>query len=102
MTRGCTSTARFGLFARATPRAAHLAKGVERASSAIADGHKWLNVPYDSGLAFVRDASLLAGAFAIGGAYLPRRGGRPVFGGMRPAESRPARRMAVWGLLGSL
>src|SRR5437667_10238620 len=48
----------FGLFARATPKAEHLAKGVERAHSVIADGHKWLNVPYDSGFAFIRDASL--------------------------------------------
>src|SRR5439155_1371406 len=77
----------FGLFARATPRAAHLAKGVERASSAIADGHKWLNVPYDSGFAFVRDASLLACAFAIGGAYLPKPGEHPMFGAMGTSTS---------------
>ena len=89
----------FGLFARATPRAAHLAKGVERASSAIADGHKWLNVPYDSGFAFVRDASLLAGAFAIGGAYLPKPGEHPMFGAMGPEASRRARGIAIWATL---
>ena len=46
----------FGLFARATPQAAELAAGVERADSVISDGHKWLNVPYDCGFAFVRES----------------------------------------------
>src|SRR6267143_4028576 len=89
----------FGLFARATPKAAHLAKGVERAHSVIADGHKWLNVPYDSGFAFVRDASLLAGPFAIGAAYLPKPGEHPMFGGMGPEASRRARGIAIWATL---
>ena len=50
----------FGLFARLTPRAAGLAAGVERAHSVISDGHKWLNVPYDCGFAFVRDPGAAA------------------------------------------
>ena len=58
----------FGLFAAASPALAHLAKGVERADSVAADGHKWLNVPYDSGFAFVRDTDALRGAFATGSA----------------------------------
>jgi len=45
----------FGLFARISPRTAHFVEGVERADSVTVDGHKWLNVPYDSGYAFVRD-----------------------------------------------
>jgi glutamate/tyrosine decarboxylase-like PLP-dependent enzyme len=45
----------FGLFARLSPRTAHFVEGVEQADSATVDGHKWLNVPYDSGYAFVRD-----------------------------------------------
>jgi glutamate/tyrosine decarboxylase-like PLP-dependent enzyme len=89
----------FGLFARATPKAAHLAKGVERARSAIADGHKWLNVPYDSGFAFLRDASLLSSAFSIGAPYLPKPGEHRMFGSMGPESSRRARGIAIWATL---
>ena len=89
----------FGLFARVTPKAAHLAKGVDRAHSVIADGHKWLNVPYDSGFAFVRDVSLLSSAFAIGAAYLPKPGEHPLYGAMGPEASRRARGIAVWATL---
>ena len=46
----------FGLFARISPKTAHLAAGAERARSVSSDGHKWLNVPHDCGFAFVRDA----------------------------------------------
>src|SRR5262245_22815700 len=45
----------FGLFAGLSERTRHLIDGVDRADSVIADGHKWLNVPYDCGFAFVRD-----------------------------------------------
>ncbi len=89
----------FGLFGRVTPKAAHLAKGVDRAHSVIADGHKWLNVPYDSGFAFVRDASLLGGPFAIGAAYLPKPGEHAMFGAMGPEASRRARGIAIWATL---
>ncbi len=89
----------FGLFARVTPRAAHLAAGVERAHSVVADGHKWLNVAYDSGFAFVRDASLLDNAFAIGAPYLPKPGQHPMFGGRGPEASRRARGIAIWATL---
>jgi glutamate/tyrosine decarboxylase-like PLP-dependent enzyme len=89
----------FGLFARATPRAARLAAGVERAHSVIADGHKWLNVAYDSGFAFVRDAALLDAAFAIGAPYLPKPGEHPMFGGRGPEASRRARGIAIWATL---
>jgi glutamate/tyrosine decarboxylase-like PLP-dependent enzyme len=90
----------FGLFARISPRAAALADGVELADSVISDGHKWLNVPYDSGFAFVRDESYLRTTFAAGAAYLPEASDeRPIFGFMGPELSRRARSLAVWATL---
>jgi glutamate/tyrosine decarboxylase-like PLP-dependent enzyme len=90
----------FGLFARVTPEAAGLAAGIERADSVISDGHKWLNVPYDCGFAFVRDPSLLARAFSLDAAYLPPAGDeRPNYGFMGPESSRRARTLAVWATL---
>ena len=90
----------FGLFARVTPRAARLADGVERADSVIADGHKWLNVPYDCGFAFVRDASALPEVFSASAAYLPGEDPeRPNFGFLGPESSRRARALAVWATL---
>ena len=58
----------FGLFAALSDRTRHLVDGVERADSVIADGHKWLNVPYESGFAFVRDPSLQPAVFGSGAA----------------------------------
>jgi glutamate/tyrosine decarboxylase-like PLP-dependent enzyme len=83
----------FGLFARITPAAAELAHGVERADSVISDGHKWLNVPYDCGFAFLRDPAPLRATFALSAAYLP---GDEVPG---PESSRRARSLAVWATL---
>ena len=45
----------FGLWARATPSLKHLTTGIEAADSWVTDGHKWLQAPYDSGFAIVRD-----------------------------------------------
>jgi glutamate/tyrosine decarboxylase-like PLP-dependent enzyme len=90
----------FGLFARASTRASHLAAGVEGADSVIADGHKWLNVPYDCGFAFVRDPELMHGAFQIGGPYLPvGTDERPSFADFGPEASRRARALAAWATL---
>jgi len=83
----------FGLFARIAPEAAALAKGLERADSVIADGHKWLNVPYDCGFAFVRDPAYLRPPFQLTAAYLPTDE-RP-----SPEASRRARSLAVWATL---
>jgi glutamate/tyrosine decarboxylase-like PLP-dependent enzyme len=89
----------FGLFVRVTPAAVEPGDGIERADSVISDGHKWLNVPYDSGFAFVRDPRLLAGAFALSGAYLPVPGEHASFGYLGPEASRRARGLAVWATL---
>jgi glutamate/tyrosine decarboxylase-like PLP-dependent enzyme len=90
----------FGVVARVSPRTAPLAEGVELADSVISDGHKWLNVPYDCGFAFVRDPAYLRGPFGADAAYLPEdEGERPVFGFMGPELSRRARSLAVWATL---
>jgi glutamate/tyrosine decarboxylase-like PLP-dependent enzyme len=90
----------FGLFARLSPRTAALAAGVERADSVTVDGHKWLNVPYDCGFAFVRDVGLLGRAFAYSAAYLPQPDDpRPTLGAIGPESSRRARALAVWATL---
>lgn len=89
--------AAFGLFARLAPRLAPLARGVERADSVAADGHKWLNVPYDGGFAFVRDGEALRAAFAAGGAYVAPdadAGWNP--SGHGPEMSRRFRALAAW------
>ncbi|HEV8628960.1 MAG TPA: pyridoxal-dependent decarboxylase [Thermoanaerobaculia bacterium] len=90
----------FGLFARLSPRTAHIAAGVERARSVCVDGHKWLNVPYDSGYGFVADGRLLAKAFRYTGEYLPDPDDpRPNLGTIGPESSRRARALAVWATL---
>ncbi|MBX6342933.1 MAG: aspartate aminotransferase family protein, partial [Thermomicrobiaceae bacterium] len=61
----------FGLWAAVAPARAHLVAGVAAADSWATDAHKWLNVPYDSGLAFVRDPETLRAAMAVTAAYLP-------------------------------
>ena len=90
----------FGLFARVSPEHAALADGVERADAVIADGHKWLNVPYDCGFAFVRRPELLFPIFNATAAYLPLEDPkRPNFGFLAPESSRRARSLAVWATL---
>jgi glutamate/tyrosine decarboxylase-like PLP-dependent enzyme len=88
----------FGLFARLSPRTAKLAAGIERAHSVIADGHKWLNVPYDCGFVFVRDGPELERSFGLTAAYLPSDD-KPNFGYRGPEASRRARALAVWATL---
>ena len=90
----------FGLFARSSTLAHERGAGIERADSVISDGHKWLNVPYDCGFAFVRDPALMRAAFAATGAYLPVGSeARPSFSDHGPEMSRRARSLAVWATL---
>jgi glutamate/tyrosine decarboxylase-like PLP-dependent enzyme len=91
----------FGLWAAASPRYAHLAKGCADADSWATDAHKWLNVPYDSGLAFVRDPKNLLGAMSVQAAYLPQGDHREPSQYV-PELSRRARGVDVWAALKSL
>jgi glutamate/tyrosine decarboxylase-like PLP-dependent enzyme len=92
----------FGLWARAAPSRAHLVEGVELADSWATDAHKWLNVPYDSGLALVRDGDALRRAMAITAEYLPTQSPQRNPGDHTPELSRRARGVAVWAALRSL
>jgi glutamate/tyrosine decarboxylase-like PLP-dependent enzyme len=91
----------FGLWAKASPSLAPLMTGVEQADSWATDAHKWLNVPYDSGLAFVRDSASLSRAMALTAAYIPK-GARRDPGQFTPELSRRARGVEVWAALRSL
>jgi len=88
----------FGLWAAASPRFAGLTGGMAGAQSFSADGHKTLNLPYDSGMVLCTDPRPLAAAFAADGAYLVRDGARD---GMRftPEMSRRARAVELWAAL---
>ncbi len=89
--------AAFGLFAALSPRSADLVAGIERADSVATDGHKWLNVPYDCGIAFVRDGDALRSAFAAGAAYLaPAAGEGWAPSSHGPEMSRRMRALSVW------
>ena len=90
----------FGLFAAVSEQTRHLVAGVERADSVIADGHKWLNVPYDCGFAFVRDRSLMTAPFELSAAYLVEDDeDAPAYGYRAVESSRRARCVAVWATL---
>ena len=91
----------FGLWAAAAPARAHLARGTEEADSWATDAHKWLNVPYDSGLVFTRDAGALRAAMAVGGAYLAQAEDRIPYQ-YTPDFSRRARGVEVWAALRQL
>src|SRR6266550_729548 len=88
----------FGLWAAAAPARAHLIRGFAAADSWAIDAHKWLNVPYDSGMVVVRDPRHLHAAMAVNAPYL-------VIGEAREPEhytpefSRRARGIEVWAAL---
>jgi glutamate/tyrosine decarboxylase-like PLP-dependent enzyme len=91
----------FGLWAAASPHYAHLTTGYAAADSWATDAHKYLNTPYDSGLAFVRDPDVLRAAMAVGAAYLPAPTDRDA-SSYTPELSRRARGIEVWAALHSL
>ena len=92
----------FGLWARASGEQAHLGAGIERADSWATDAHKWLNVPYDSGIAFVRDGNALRAAMAVTAEYLPTDSVQRNPSDYTPELSRRARGIEVWAALKTL
>ena len=91
----------FGLWARTSPRRAHLMAGFEAADSLATDAHKWLNVPYDTGVALVRKAESLRAAMSITGDYLLLGQHRDAID-LTPDSSRRARGIDVWAALRQL
>ena len=92
----------FGLWAAATRSHRHLAEGTNLADSWATDAHKWLNVPYDCGLAFVRDPDALRAAMAVTAEYLPTASEFRNPADTTPELSRRARGIEVWAALRSL
>ncbi|HEY7396830.1 MAG TPA: pyridoxal-dependent decarboxylase [Gaiellaceae bacterium] len=94
----------FGLWAAASPRYRHLAAGVERADSWATDAHKWLNVPYDNGIAFCSHPSAHREALGIRSEYLihadPAAARDPV--DWNPEHSRRARAITIYAALRAL
>lgn len=92
----------FGLWANVAPSRKYLVDGIDRADSWSTDAHKWLNVPYDSGLALVRDAGTLRAAMSISAEYLPHESDHRNPSDFTPELSRRARGVDVWAALKSL
>ncbi len=93
----------FGLWLRVLPEKAALTAALERADSWSVDGHKWLQIPYDSGFAIVRDAAAHRRAMDMSAAYLsqsPADGRNPTE--FNPELSRRARGFAAWAVLQAL
>jgi glutamate/tyrosine decarboxylase-like PLP-dependent enzyme len=91
-----------GLWAAASPRLAHLTRGLERADSWSTDAHKLLNVPYDSGFIAVKDADALRAAMGISAAYLTAASEARDSYQYVPESSRRARGFALYAALRSL
>jgi len=91
----------FGLWAAASPATARLTDGLTDADSWAVDAHKWLNVPYDSGIALCRDAAAMRSAMSMSAAYLVQGGGREP-DDFTPEMSRRARGVEIWAALASL
>jgi len=93
----------FGLWAAATPGLRHLTAGLADADSWTTDAHKWLNVPYDSGIAIVRDASAHHAAMTLGAAYyVETKGGERDPYNWVAESSRRARGFAIYAALREL
>ncbi len=92
----------FGLWAAASPTTRHLVDGVELADSWGCDGHKWLNVPYDSAFAFCSRPDVHVAAMSYTASYLVGSGAVPGAADYTAESSRRARGFAVWAALREL
>ncbi|MFI7332534.1 pyridoxal phosphate-dependent decarboxylase family protein [Micromonospora aurantiaca (nom. illeg.)] len=92
----------FGLWAAASPTTRHLVDGLETADSWACDGHKWLNLPYDTAFAFCARPDVHAAAMSYAAAYLVGSGGAPAGADLTAESSRRARGFAVWAGLREL
>ena len=92
----------FGLWARVSPAYAPLAKGLELCDSWATDAHKYLNVPFDSGIAFVKDPSTQVAAMSVATSYLPESGAARSPIDWNPEFSRRARGFAVYAAIREL
>jgi glutamate/tyrosine decarboxylase-like PLP-dependent enzyme len=91
----------FGLWARVSPKYAHLARGFENADSWSTDAHKWPNAGYDCGVVLVRDGAALRTSLGMKAAYLePGARREPMY--HTPEASRRARGVELWATLKSL
>ena len=92
----------FGLFARASRSKRHHLAGVENADSWATDGHKWLNVPFDCGMVFVRDSEAHRAGMTISATYIAAEGNARDQIDWNPEWSRRGRGVAVYAALREL
>lgn len=92
----------FGLWAAASPKYRHLMRGAEAADSWSTDGHKWLNVPYDCGYAFVADSEAHRAAMAYHASYLTHASDARDEMDWNPEWSRRSRGFATYAALRQL
>jgi glutamate/tyrosine decarboxylase-like PLP-dependent enzyme len=94
----------FGLWAAASPAKRHLVAGIDRADSWAVDGHKWLNVPYDTGFAFCADPAAHAASMSFTASYLVGQDDAAIRNpsAFVPESSRRARGFASWAALREL
>lgn len=93
--------AAFGAFAALDARVAARVARLGEADSVTVDAHKWLNVPYDSAVAFTAHRDLQCAVFANVSSYLPMAGAEPDFMHLVPENSRRFRGLAAWATLGA-
>ncbi len=92
----------FGLWAASSPELRHLTAGVERADSWATDAHKWLNVPYDSGVAFCAHPDAHRAALGIRSVYLTHSDAARDPVDWTPEHSRRARAFTIYAALRAL
>lgn len=92
----------FGLWAAASPRLRYLVRGIEEADSWATDGHKWLNVPFDSGFAFVADPEAHRASLSLRASYLTHAADARDQMDWNPEWSRRARAFPAYAALRQL